>query len=379
MSQIDNVIIVNEQETITVDISAYFRNKAIVARFENSELKEGKTFADSGQETYTSLQGVAEKFPETHTVYKLAQDSFTQKTNTGMNKSALEKLTVIQIKSTDASIEAGLNRVGHTDSYLWDLASTDDDDITGFAEYFADKRKLPYAQTNEGAVLTNTQVTPETGEPYDNVAKMLKDANRKIVLYYHANTQEGLHSAESAIMAFAVTGRISGVFDKPTGITVDTLSENEQVKLDENNVNYYTPYIGQAGSYMTRNLTTGGKMSNGYSIQEQVVLDRTVLNLQSAGMDALEMKIPYDDRGGTMLEGKLQAVLRQLQNEGLFKVDSIADDGTIVKGQSLKVLTTAETQRSFASLYAQQMFVAQAEVTLALNAKKVQINLAYQV
>ena len=91
------------------------------------------------------------------------------------------------------------------------------------------------------------------------------------------------------------------------------------------------------------------------------------------------MKIPYDDRGGTMLEGKLQAVLRQLQNEGLFKVDSIADDGTIIKGQTLKVLTTAETKRSFASLYAQQMFVAQAEVTLALNTKKVQINLAYQV
>ena len=37
MPNIDNVIIVNEQETITVDISAYFRNKAIVARFENSE------------------------------------------------------------------------------------------------------------------------------------------------------------------------------------------------------------------------------------------------------------------------------------------------------------------------------------------------------
>lgn len=379
MPNIDNVIIVNEQEIIMTSIDEYFQNKAIVARFENTDLKEGKTFSDSGQETYTSLAGVAEKFPETHIVYQLAQDSFTQKTNTGMNKSALKKLTVIQIKSTDASIEAGLNRVGHTDSYLWDLASTNDNDITSFASYFGDKRKIPYAQTSEAEVLTNTQITPETGEPYDNVAKMLKDANRKIVLYYHANNEEGLHSAESAIMAFGTTGRISGVFDKPTGITVDTLSENQQVKLDENYVNYYTPYIGQAGSYMTRNLTSGGKMSNGYPIQEQVILDRTVLNLQSAGMDALEMKIPYDDRGGTMLESKLQAVLRQLQNEGLFKVDSIADDGTIVKGQSLKVLTTAETQKNFVSLYTQQMFVAQAEVVLALNAKKVQINLAYQV
>ncbi len=129
---IDNVIIVNDMEVIQTSIDAYFKNKAIVARFENSELKEGKTFADSGQETYTSLQGVAEKFPETHIVYKLAQDSFTQKTNTGMNKSALEKLTVIQIKNTDDTIEAGLNRVGHTDSY---------DYITSFSKYFADKRK----------------------------------------------------------------------------------------------------------------------------------------------------------------------------------------------------------------------------------------------
>lgn len=384
-TNIDNIIVVNEQEIITTSIDGYFKNLAIVCRFENNELLPDKTFAVEGVEVFESLAGIGEKFPTTHAVYKTAKDVFSQKINTGMNKSAVEKVAIVQVLSTDGDIEQALIRVGYTDAYHWVLANpTDnDEDIVSFMDYFADKRKIPHAQTAEAEVLTDTKVIidPEDEgetEEIDNIAKRLADKNAKGVLYYHFTQNESLAGAMGSIHCFGTTGRISGVFDKPSGITKDILTDTEKTKLDGNHVNYYTPYIGQAGSYMTRTLTAGGNMSNGNPIQEQVILDRIILNLQSAGMDALEMKIPYDDRGGTLLEGKLKAVLKQLQNEELIASDSLADDGTLQKGQELRVLSRQTVKEQYPSKFAEKCFVVQARVELALNAKKVEINLVYQ-
>ena len=369
-TNIDDIIIVNESEVIVTSIDGYFKNEAIVAEFENAALLNSHTFSADGYEVYSSLNAVAQVFPTTHIVYKLAQDAFTQKTNTGVNKSALEKLVVVQIKATDSSFEAGLTRIGYADAYQWVCASNDKEDIESFTNYFADKRKIPHVQTSDADVLTDT-----TG----NIAKTLKDATKKCALYYHAINDEGLASAQAAIHCFGTPGRIAGFYDKPSGITVDTLTDDQKSKLDGNYVNYYTNYIGQAGSYMSRNLTAGGYLSNGTKIQKQVILDRIILNLQSAGIDALQMKIPYDDRGGAVLEGKLKAVLRQLQQEELIKSDSVDDDGEVTKGQTLKVLSIAETKKDFISYYSAQTFVVQATVYLALNAEKVVINLGYEV
>jgi len=369
-TQIDNIIIVNEQEVVTTSIDGYFKNLAIVAEFENAALLNSHIFSADGYEIYESLNAVAEVFPTTHIVYKYAQDAFTQKANTGVNKSAMEKLAVIQMKSTDSSFEAGLNRVGYADAYHFVCASNIEEDIISFATYFADKRKIPHAQTSDEDVLTDT-----TG----NIAETLADASVKCALYYHSTNDEGLHAAQGAIHCFGTPGRIAGFYDKPSGITVDILTDNQKTKLDGNYVNYFTPFIGQAGSYMSRNLTAGGYLTNGTKIQKQVILDRIILNLQSAGMDALQMKIPYDDRGGAILEGKLKAVLRQLQQEQLIKIDSVDEDGEVLKGQELKVLSIAETKKDFNSYYAAQTFVVQASVLLALNAEKVVINLGYEV
>ena len=369
-TNIDNIVIINEMETVTTSIQGYFLNEAIVAEFENAALLNSHVFSTDGYEVYESLAAVAQVFPTTHIVYKYAQDAFTQKANTGVNKSALEKLIVVQIKSTDSSFEAGLTRIGYADAYHWVCASNDAEDIESFTAYFADKRKIPHAQTSDADVLTDT-----TG----NIAETLVDANKKCALYYHSVNDEGLHAAQAAIHCFGTPGRIAGFYDKPSGITVDVLTDTQKTKLDGNYVNYYTPFIGQAGSYMSRNLTAGGYLTNGTKIQKQVILDRIILNLQSAGMDALQMKIPYDDRGGAILEGKLKAVLRQLQQEELIKSDSTDDDGEVLKGQELKVLSIAQTKKDFASYYAAQTFVVQATVYLALNAEKVVINLGYEV
>lgn len=380
-TNIDNIIIVNEQEIITTSIDGYFKNLAIVGAFENNALKEGQTFSPDGVEVFESLDGVGEKFPTTHPIYKCAKNVFAQKVNTGMNKSAVEKVAICQVLSTDSNVESALIRIGYTDAYHWVFVGNDDDDIDSFMSYFADKRKIPHAQTNEAEVLTDSKVTIEGGsgpEEIDNIAKRLALKNTKGVLYYHGTAEEYLNGAMASIHCFGTPGRISGVFDKPSGITQDTLSDNEKTKLDANNVNYYTPYIGQAGSYMTRVLTAGGNMCNGDEIQQQVILDRIILNLQSAGMDALEMKIPYDDRGGAVLEGKLKAVLKQLQNEELIASDSLADDGTLQKGQTLQVLSRQTVKEQFASKFAEKCFVVKATAEIALNAKKVEINLVYQ-
>lgn len=376
-TNIDNIIIVNEQEVITTSIDGYFKNLAIVGRFENSELANEHIFATSGYETYESLTAVAQVFPTTHPIYKCAKNVFDQKVNTGMNKSAVEQVTVCQVLETDPDINGALVRIGFADAYHWVLANGDHKDIESFMSYFSDKRKIPHAETAEAEVLTNTQVTIED-EPEDNIAKKLATTKTKGVLYYHKLAEEFLNGAEASIHCFATPGRISGVFDQPSGITPDTLTDTEKTNLDNNFVNYYTYYIGQAGKYQTRQLTAGGFMCNGTEIQEQVILDRIILNLQSAGMDALEQKLPYDDRGGTVLEGKLKAVMKQLQNEELIASDSLADDGTLQKGQTVAVLTRATVKQQFPSKFAEKCFVAKITAEIALNAKKVEIYLVYQ-
>lgn len=376
-TNIDNIIIVNEQEVITTSIDGYFKNLAIVARFENSDLLNEHIFSTNGYETYESLSAVAQVFPTTHPVYKCAKNIFDQKVNTGMNKSAVEQVTICQILNTDPDINGGLVRIGFADAYHWVLVSTEHKDIESFMSYFSDKRKIPHAETDEAEVLTDTQITIED-DPEDNIAKKLATTKTKGVLYYHKLTEEFLNGAEASIHCFAVPGRISGVFDKPSGITPDTLTDTEKTNLDKNYVNYYTYYIGQAGKYQTRQLTAGGFMCNGTEIQEQVILDRIILNLQSAGMDALEQKLPYDDRGGTVLEGKLKAVMKQLQNEELIASDSLADDGTLQKGQTVTVLTRATVKQQFPSKFAEKCFVAKITAEIALNAKKVEIYLVYQ-
>src|SRR5574344_410578 len=105
-SNIDNIIIVNESEIITTSIDGYFKNLAIVAEFENAALLNSNVFSTDGYEVYESLTAVAQVFPTTHIVYKYAQDAFTQKANTGVNKSAMERLIILQVKSTDSSFEA---------------------------------------------------------------------------------------------------------------------------------------------------------------------------------------------------------------------------------------------------------------------------------
>lgn len=366
-TNIDTIVDINEVEVITTSIETYFKRVAIVAEFENAALLDSHVFDIDGYEEYESLAAVGVVFPTNHIVYKLAQDVFAQKANTGMNKSSLEKLIVIQIKSTDSSFETGLTRIGFADAYHFVCGSFVADDIESFVSYLSDKKKMPHAQTADADVLTDTA---------GNIAETLADANSKCMLYYHSDSTEGLHAAMASIHCFSTPGRISGFYDKPTGITADTLTDAQKGKLDGNYVNYYVPYIWQTNNIGARTLTAGGYMTNGDLVQARVILDRIEMNLQSASMDAFEMKVPYSDKGGTVLEGKLKAVLRQVQTEGLID-DDIADSEGVQKGQEIKVLTIKETQTDYASYYAEQKYVAQAKFRIVVNGRSVVINITY--
>jgi len=370
-TDIDNIIIVNETEIITTSIDGYFKNIAIISEFENAALLDSHVFSTDGYEEFTTLAGIAEVFPTTHEVYKIAKKLFAQKTNTGVNKSAMQKLAVLQIKSTDSSIEAGLTRIAYGDAYQFILASEDKEDILSASEYFLDKRKILHCQTSDADVLTDTA---------GNIAETLHDGSyKRTALWFHEADEYSLAGAVSAVLACVTPGKNNGKYNKVSGITIDTFADSQKAKLDGNFVNYYTYFIGQAGSYMTRSLIASSFLADGTKIQKQIILDRIILNLQSAGMDALQMQIGYDDRGGAILEGKLCAVLRQLQNEELIKADSLDDEGNKLTGQKLNVLTVAQTKKDYASLYATQIFVASAFVYLDLNADAVQINLGYEV
>ena len=143
-----------------------------------------------------------------------------------------------------------------------------------------------------------------------------------------------------------------------------------------NYANYYVPYIWQTNNIGARILTAGGYMTNGELVQKRVILDRIEMNLQSAAMDAFEMKIPYSDKGGAVLESKLKKVLRQVQIEGLID-DDIADADEVQKGQEIKVLSIKQTQTDYASLYAEQKYVAQAKFRVVVNGRSVVINITY--
>lgn len=370
-TNIDDIVEINFTEIITTSIDTYFKREVIVAEFENAALLNSHVFSTDGYEVYQSLSAVAQVFPTTHIVYKLAQDAFTQKTNTGMNKSSLERLIIAQVKSTDSSFEAALTRIGYADAHKWVCASRDAEDIESFVNYFADKTKMPHVQTSDADVLTDTA---------GNIAETLVDASKKAVLYYHAIDDEGLDAAMASMFCFTIPGRIAGVFDAPTGITIDTFTDNEKSKLDANFVNFYTHYMGQTGNIGARPRTAGGYMTNGELTQKQEILDRIKLNLQSAAMDAFDMKIPYSDNGGVILEGKLTAVLKQLQKEGIIDgniVGSTVEVGDTSKGFELRVLTMQETQTDYISKYAVQKYVAIARFRVVVNAKSVEINITY--
>jgi hypothetical protein len=371
MAQQDDIIIISTVEEITTSILDYFLNIALVTAIETDDLVTGQTFSTTGIETFASSSELAEKFATTSKIYKIGRDVFNQKNNNGINQSGVRRLVVIKKEDTDASFEACLNRVGYKDSY-WVLTNANENlDIESVDSWVSGYRKMQMAQTNTANVATSDT---------DDVASQLKAKNAgRTALYFHEDTTESLNGAMASILASYPVARKSASYKKPTGITVDKLSSSQESNLKNKNVNYFVPFIGGAGEYSTRYLTSdNGVVLSGDEIQKVVAIDRTVLSLQAALMDALEQDIPYDDNGGTVVYDKVNAVFAELKNDGVFAEDSLDEEtGEMLKSYTIEVLTRAKTKAQYPSYFAQKMFIIKTTIQLAGSAKKIHLTLAY--
>lgn len=371
MAQQDDVIIIKTVENITTSILDYFLNVVLVTKIEADDLVDGAQFDASGVATYASTSALAETFKTSSKIYKIGRDVFNQKTNLGVNQSNLRRFVVIKKEQGDATFEACLNRVGYKNAYFLLINAEQDSDIESANDWVTGYRKLLFAQTNSADVASSQT---------DDVASKLKAKKAgRTALYYHKVADEGLAPAMASILASYPVGGKSASYKKPTGITVDVLSDATEGFLASKNVNYYVPYIGGAGNYSTRYLTSdNGVVLSGDEIQQVIEIDRTVLSLQAGLMDALEQDIPYDDNGGTIVYDKINSVYAGLKKEHIFAEDSVDEEtGEMNKSYTIKVLPRATVKKNYPDYFKRKMFIAETTVNFAGSGKKVMLTLAY--
>lgn len=389
MAHQDNIIIIKTEETITTSILDYFLNIALVTEIDTGDLVTDKTFDSTGVEIYASLSSVAEKFVTSSKIYKIARDIFNQKNNFGINQSNFKRLAIIKKEISDPDFASALNRVGYNNAYFVIVNPIEDQEINSVNDWIQNKRKMQFAQIS---MIEPTEETDENGEPiidettglpvleYDIATVLKNKKSSRTALYYHKyGEDESLAGAVASILASYPVGAKSASFKKPSGITVNKLSDTEEAKLSEKNVNYYVNYIGGAGDYGTRQLTSdNGVTSGGKEIEEVIAIDRIVLTLQANLMDALEQDIPYDDNGGTILYGKVVKALTQVKNDGLLAEDSVDEEtGEVDKSFTVHIPTRATLKREYNEYFKQKMFIIQVVANLAGTAKKVMLTFAY--
>ena len=377
MAQQDDIIIIKTEESIETSILDYFLNIALVTEIDETDLVTDATFSPLDIETYASLSEVAKKFVTTSKIYTIARDIFNQKSNNGINQSNFKRLIIIKKTIADTDFASALNRVGYNNSYfIISNPKEQESDIDSVNNWVANKRKMQFAQTS---IITPEE--DENGELAYDIATVLKNKNAtRTALYYHKyGENESLAGSMASILASYPVGGKSASYKKPSGITVNELSDSEENILDNKNVNYYVHYIGGAGEYSTRALTSdNGVTSSGDEIEKIIAVDRIVLSLQSALMDALEQDIPYDDNGGTIVYGKVVKVLTQLKNEGILAEDSIDDEtGEVDKSFTIYVPTRATLKKQYPEQFKQKAFIIKVTANLAGTGKKVYLTFAY--
>ena len=384
MAHQDDIIIIKTEETVTTSILDYFLNIALVTEVDNTDLVSGQTFDASGIETFASLSAVATKFITTSKIYNIARDIFNQKGNFGINQSNFKRLIILKKDLEEATFADTLNRLGYKNAYFIVINQTKDEDITSVNDWIGNQRKMLFAQTTVITADTDENRTDEDGNvigPEYDVATVLKNKNSlRTALYYHEYAEdESLAGAVASILASYPVGAKSASFKKPSGITVNEISDTDETELKEKNVNYYVNYIGGAGDYGTRQLTSdNGVVLGGKEIEEVIAIDRIVLTLQANLMDALEQDLPYDDNGGTILYGKVVKALTQVKNDGLLAEDSVDEEtGEVDKSFTVHIPTRATLKREYNEYFKQKMFIIQVVANLAGTAKKVMLTFAY--
>lgn len=378
MAQQDDIIEIKTVESIYTSILDYFLNIALVTPVTESTQEttgdlplDAPEFDEKGYEEFSSIQALAERFLTTSPIYKIGESVFAQKNNNGVNQSNLRRFVVIEKKDADLTYKDALIRVGYKNAYFTLVNQSSDSDIISVNQWVGGYRKLLFAQTSSDTVF-------DDGD--SDLASVLKDGNAtRTALYYHEDDNESLAGALAAILAGYPIGAKGASYKHPTDITVDKLTDTQEGALTDKNANFYVPFIGGAGDYSTRELTSAnGTTSGGVEIEKQIALDRIVLSLQASLMDALEQDIPYDDRGGTIVYGKINNVFATMKRDGVLAEDSVDETtGEVDKSYTIHVLPIATVKREYSDYYARKEFIVECTMTLAGVAKRIAVTLAY--
>ena len=370
---LSNIVVVTTTELLNTSIDSYFRQIALIHEFDDTYLITGQSFSVAGFEEYETIDDVAVKFPSASKVYKWAESAFAQKTGSGVNGSVFEKLIIIQKKSTDTTYLDALNRIAYKDAY-WMIPLTDTVAEVQSVDSFISTKYMQLLTQDDSADILNPAVATD-------IASVLNTAGAtRSSVWYHADETDGLVSAIAAIMASSNPGDKSAFYKTPSGITVDTIVSTGLSSLDAKHANYYTKLEGTAGNFNSNNLTFNGVLVNGDKIQKTYQTDRIILTLQTSLIDALKMDIPYDNRGGAIVEKAVKNVLKGFFTQELIKDQPFENDyGSTVVGYYAKVEKTEDTRTNSPSDYASQTFRVHIEYLLALTAEKIKIYITYSV
>ena len=220
--------------------------------------------------------------------------------------------------STDAGWPEALAAISAENDEWYGLVSVPDGtyatDILAIAAWVETQRKVFAVQVTDANALLSTSST-------DLAAQLKALGYERTFMIYHtlARANENLEARWMGEGFPHDPGSSTWAYKTLNGGAVDSLTTSQKTALVAKNCNTYTTVANV-------NITDEGKMASGEWIDIVIGTDYLEARLQETVFGALvaNRKIPYDDNGGTMLQGLVESVLQGAAGDrGILKADTI--------------------------------------------------------
>ena len=324
MSQIDRIVQVNiTRETQQIDIAA-FDIPLILVSVDTDDITMQRV------ETFTSIDAVADIFPDTHPAYQMSL-----KLLSGDIKPSTFKIGYVD--ASDGSTETyaqALNECMDADDTWYALLSDtrDEDDVKALAAIIQAQRRIYFTSSNAANIL-------EPGTTTD-LGSALHDAGyfRTALMYSPTSNTEYPECSWVGSQLVEIPGSNTWEYKSLPGVTISRLTDSNINTLEAKGVNYYVTVKGAP-------ITRRGVMADEAWIDEIIFVDWLHARIQEQVYFRLinTKKIPYTRAGFTMIENEIRSVLSQgVQNGG------IADDTpyTVIAPDPLAIPQMTRTARS---------------------------------
>lgn len=184
--------------------------------------------------------------------------------------------------------------------------------IKAAAAYIETVKKIMIAVSGDSAILDSVATT-------DVASEMKALAYARSAVIFSRNPYEMSHAAWQGEELPNDPGSSTWKFKTLAGISPDTFTATEIATLKAKNCNYYMTVAGI-------NITQDGKTASGEWIDVTIFVDWLIARMQERifGIMVNIKKIPFTDKGIQLLEGAIDAQLK----EGV-EVGGLADDDTL--------------------------------------------------